>query len=150
MEQYIKKLEDENKKLSEELKKYEDKFGPLNPPPITSVGYSDNSFNVANFSGNPLPLAGTRGMPINTNLQPNSFIACSPNGNMLTINDSGISVKANNITWDAQSVISTIESDAVKEIKELKKILEVSQRKPKPRFKRYCRFVLKKIKRKII
>ena len=45
-------------------------------------------------------------------------------------------------------VISTIESETLKQIKEVRKLLEVTRRKPKPKFKRYCRVILKKLKRK--
>jgi hypothetical protein len=119
-DEYIKKLEDQNKLLEETLSKYKEKFGELEPTKLSPV-WIDND---------------------------NIFSAQSANGNFLTINDNGIGFKANNITIDAQSIVSTVESEALKEIRQIKKFLENTYRKPKPRLKRYCKFLIRKFKRK--
>lgn len=137
-EEYIKKLEEDNKRLEETLARYVARYGDTPPEPFKIKTDEDNGF-LTNVSSN---------MKITSFAPSNAFLAHSANGNMIAVNDKGIEFKSNNITFDCQNVISTIESDTIKELKELKKLLEISQRKPKPKFKRYCRVALKKLKRK--
>jgi hypothetical protein len=135
-EEYIKKLEDVNKRLEEALGKYIDRYGELKP----IVEFPTNPNDTVAFG----PLSG---ISMSNVAQSHTFVAQSPNGNMITINDSGIVFKGN-VTFDCPSVNSTVESEALKQIKEVKIMLQVANRKPKPRFKRYCRVALKKLKRK--
>jgi hypothetical protein len=137
-ESYIKKLEEENKKLTNELQKYKDRFGNLletlndqssnglNSSVVgTSIGYAVNK-NINTVTGNPLtfgPLAGA-----------NTFVA-NPS-NHIVFNGDSIEFKSANILMPQNSLEKKID-------------LILKNIKPKKsKFKRHIIILLRKFKRK--
>jgi hypothetical protein len=151
---YIKKLEEENKRLEETLGKYIDRYGEIKPyqKPDVIVGPIEDTFGSlvgGVITAGPIYGVSSNGITsMNNNIT--TFSATSPNGNSISVSDGGITIKSNNINIDCESITSSKESETSKQLKVIKSMLEqIARMKPKPIFKRYCRVTFKRLKRKI-
>lgn len=152
--EYTKKLEESNKTLEATLARYIDKYGELKEePPMKAYDDKSGEWMVGEISGS---LGSLNHTTLNGCIaQGTPFLTSNANAQFSVVNTGPetITFTAPNIKFDSDTItLGRNVDDAMKMAIDgvHKKLDDIQKRfyaKPKPRFKRYCRVTLKKLKR---